>query len=138
MVKGVLRLGTEGGDYDDVNEPDLTPYIDAASLLVDDVVECATNKGVTLSTAKKEMIERWIAAHAYAMSDQTYKRKKTGDAEGEYHGQTGMYLEATKYGQFALSLDPSGCLRALSRGVAVQAFWLGKAPSEQVDYEDRD
>lgn len=138
-VKGVLRLGTEGGDYDNVNNPSLTPYIDAASSVVDDVIDCATEKNVTLSTAKRELIERWLAAHMYAMSDQTYAKKKTGDAYSEFHGKTGLYLEATKYGQTALILDPSGCLREIGMGGKQATFcWLGLPPSEQTDYEDRD
>lgn len=137
-VQGILRLGSEGGDYDDANSPSLDPYIESAASVVDDVVECATSKGVTLSSAKRELIERWLAAHMYCLSDQTYAREKTGDAEGVAHGQTGMFLESTRYGQNALTLDPSGCLRELSSGKRVSFDWLGLAPSAQTDYEDRD
>lgn len=138
LVQGVLRLGSEGGDYDDVENPSLDPYIDAASSIVDDVAECATNKGITLSSTKLEIIERWLAAHAYAMSDQTLKMEKTGDAVSQYQGTTGMYLTATKYGQMAVSLDSSGCLAALGNNKRAGAFWMGLAPSAQTDYEDRD
>lgn len=137
-VISILRLGSEGGDYDDANDPSLIPYIESAASVVDDVVTNATAKGVTLSAAKRELIERWLAAHMYCLSDQTYAREKTGDAEGLAHGQTGMFLESTRYGQNALMLDPSGCLRELSNGKTVTFAWLGLAPSEQTDYEDRD
>lgn len=127
-----------GMDYDCVNQPSLTGYIDTASALVDDVVECATRKDLTISSTKLELLERWVAAHAYAMSDQPYKARSTLRASGQFQGETGMYLEATKYGQMAATLDTTGCLNALGKRMRVSAFWLGKRPSDQVDIDDRD
>jgi hypothetical protein len=51
-----------------------------------------------------------------------------------------MYLEATLYGQTATRLDKSGCLAALATGERKVAggVWLGRRPSEQTDYVDRD
>ncbi len=136
-VKGVLRLGSEGGDYDDANNPSLTPYIESASLIVTRLATRAADKGVTLSTTEKEMIERWLAAHSYCMSDQTYASRSTSKASASFHGQTGMGLDATKYGQHAKMLDPSGCLTALASGKRAGGFWLGKTDSEKLDYEQR-
>lgn len=136
-VKGVLRLGSEGGDYDDANNPDLSPYIDSASLIVDRLVTRASNKGFTLTTNEKEMIERWLAAHSYVMSDQTYASRSTSRASASFHGQTGMGLDASKYGQYAKALDPSGCLATLFYGKRAGGFWLGKTDSEKLDYEQR-
>jgi hypothetical protein len=125
-------------DYDSINTPSLEGFIETASAIVDRVVECATRKGTTLSTAEKELIERWLSAHLYGMSDQPYKARSTLRASGQFQGETGMYLEATKYGQMAVVLDPSGCLNNLGKKNKVRAFWIGKRPSEQTDYEDRD
>lgn len=138
-VKGVLRLGSVGGDYDDVvGNPSLIPYIDAATLVVDRVASCAARRSRTLSTDELLKIETWLAAHFYAMSDQTYSSKSTSGASGSFHGQTGMNLDATKYGQTAKTLDYSGCLTAIDKRAFAGFTWLGKVPSEQVPYDQRD
>lgn len=132
-VKGVLLK-----DYDSANAPDLTPFIDAATNLVDQVSAGASDKSITLSSTTLELVERWLAAHFYAMSDQTLAQKNTGKAGGRFHGQTGMFLTATKYGQSAMSIDYSGVLRAMNDGRRAGVFWLGKPVSTQTAYEDRD
>lgn len=137
LVKKVLAPGR---DYDTVNNPSLQPFIEAASSVVDDVVTCATRKGKTLTSTKLELIERWLAAHLYQMSDEGYTSRSTMSASGSFQGQTGMYLEATMYGQTAITLDPTGCLVAIAKGArpTARAFWAGKRPSEQTDYDARD
>lgn len=127
-----------GIDYDSTNCPSLTGYIDTASAIVDQMVECATRKGITISEELRGTIEGWLAAHAYGMVDQPYKSRSTLRAAGVFQGQTGMYLEATKYGQMAVLLDPSGCLNNIGKRNKVQGFWLGKRPSQQIDAVDRD
>jgi hypothetical protein len=82
------------------------------------------------------MIARYLAAHAYAMSDQTYATKSTGGASGTFHGQTGKYLEATKYGQQALLLDTAGVL-ARGAPLVAEAWWGGKDTQDQLDYDER-
>jgi len=125
-------------DYDTENSPSLDPFIDWASAAVDRVSACAARKGVALSASELELLERWLAAHAYAMSDQPFSQKRTGDSSGVYQGQTGMSLDATKYGQQALVLDASGCLAAMSKRQRAGAAWLGKPPSGQVPYRLRE
>lgn len=137
-VKGILRLASKGGDYDDTNEPALTGYIESASAVVSRVNTCASAKGITLSSTELELIERWLSAHAYVMSDQTYAAKATSRASGTFHGETGLNLDATKYGQMAKILDPSGCLVAIASAYRVGAYWLGKPPSTQLNYDERD
>lgn len=136
-VKTILRDGNQGSDYDGTT--DLTPYIDWASAITDDVSTCATAKGVTISASRLELIEAWLAAHAYATSDKPYASTNTNKAGASFHGMTKMYLEATLYGQQARSLDSSGCLAAIAGEERKSAggFWLGKPPSSQIDYEDR-
>jgi hypothetical protein len=137
-VKLVLRPGSQGGDYDDVNSPSLVPFIDAASAMVDDAAACAADADDAISTARQELVERWLAAHCYCLSDRTFASKSTLGASASFAGQTGMNLDATFYGQQAMALDPSGCLRALGAGNRATATWLGKAPSQQTPYVDRD
>jgi hypothetical protein len=135
LVKGVLM--DDYGARLDGTPPDLSPYIDTASLLVDRVVTCAAGKRLALTAAELELIERWLSAHAYAMVDQPYASKSTGGASGSYQGRTDMMLEATKYGQMALALDWTGCLSAVSKQARAGARWLGKPPRDQLSYDDR-
>lgn len=128
-------------DYDTGLAADLTPFIDTASAMVDDIVSCITAKGGTaLTAARLELIERWLAGHYYKVSDKTYSSRSTADASGAFDGQTAMYLESTLYGQTAIRLDSSGCLDAAGgkEQKVASAIWLGRPPSAQTDYADRD
>lgn len=130
-VQGVL--------LDDYNgTASLTPFIDTASAIVDRVSTCSTERDYSLSATELELIERWLAAHFYVVSDQPYSSKQTERSRAEFQGQTGMYFEASKYGQTAISLDYSGCLSQISKRQRATAYWLGKPVSDQIPYEDRD
>jgi hypothetical protein len=129
-------------NYD--GQMDLQQFIDTANLLVNRVATCASDRGEPLSAEELELIERWLAAHYYAQVDPTYTSKSTDGASASFMGASGKYLEGSRFGQVAITLDPSGCLESIvasgdggGRKVA-RAFWLGKAPSEQTDYRDRD
>lgn len=120
--------------------PDLTPFIEAASSVVDDVAICATTKNKSLSSTKLELIERWLAAHFYVMNDPTFRERFTMTTKAIFDGTTGMYLEASRYGQMAVTLDSSGCLSAIASGTRKKASlsWLGLPPSGQIPYWQRD
>lgn len=124
-------------------EPSLDPFIEAAAAKVDDVVECATAKGLTVSDARRELLEKWLAAHAYTCSDRANQSRSEEGASATFQGQTGKGLESSYYGQMALGLDSTGCLAAQEATVEaggrplVTFAWLGKPPSEQTDYRDR-
>lgn len=125
-----------GNNYD--GSTSLTPFIDTATAIVDRVETCAADRDKALTDAELELIERWLAAHCYQQMDQGYASKSTDGAGASFHGQTGMHLESTKYGQMALRLDWSGCLTAIGSRQTARMAWLGKAPSAQTDYVNRD
>lgn len=135
-VKNLLRAGSTNSDYDGTT--DLGQFIDTANVIVTRVNTCASDKDITLSSTELELIERWLAAHYYVMSDQVRESKRTGDAESKYQGKTGKNLEASKYGQTAMDLDPSGCLASLNNRKIASMFWAGKTPTEALDYDERD
>lgn len=124
-----------GNQYD--GSSSLIPFIDTASVIVTRVVACATKKSVTLSTEEQELIERYLAAHFYGNKDQFYSSKSTAGASASFMGQTGMRLDGSNYGQTAQTLDPSGCLAALSKGAKASIMWLGKNKLDRIDAEDR-
>lgn len=127
-------------DFDSVDEPSLTAFIETACVMVNRVETCAITRGKSLTVAELELVERWLAAHCYAMSDQPLSSKSTEGASGNFQGQTGMYLEATKYGQMAMKIDWSGCLEAIAKPERKVAggVWLGRPPSAQTPYNQRD
>ncbi len=133
-VEGILL-----DHYDSANSPSLTPFIDTANDVVTRVATCATARGVTLSSTTLELIERWLATHFYAIADLIAKEKETGDARAIFYGsEDGEGLEFTPYGKQAVVIDYSGCLKTVSKGHRGVLTWLGKPPSEQTDYVDRD
>lgn len=135
----VQKVLDAGGDYRP--NKDLSPYIDVGSAIVDDLVTYATDNDITVpGAARLELIERWLAAWSYCMSDQPYSSRSTDGASASFQGQTAMYLEANKYGQTAVSLDPTGYLVTLAKGegpTSASAVWLGTRYSDQPDYDDR-
>lgn len=135
-VQGILLM-----DYDTINNPSLTPFIETASVIADEVADYASENSIAITSEKLELIERWLAAHCYCLSDQPYTFKQTKAVSANFQGKTAMYFEATKYGQMAVTLDSTGYLSTISEGnvgVTVSGIWLGKPPSQQIPYVDRD
>ena len=135
-VKGLLM--DDYGARLDGSSPSLTPFIDSATVVIDRVDACATAKGWALTAAELELLERWLAAHMYCMSDQQLMSKNTLAAGATFRAQGGLNLNGSTYGQTAVALDPSGCLAAIGLRKTAGMEWLGKPPSEQTAYEDRD
>ncbi len=116
----------------------IAPFLDAANALVDYIV--TQDSAGILSAKLKEQIEKWLAAHFYAIRDLQYKEKKTGDASAIFQGRTGMGFDASLWGQQAKALDITGTLQRLDTKPRPKASltWVGKPVSEQTDYVDRD
>lgn len=115
----------------------LGSFIDTASAVVDYVVSKDT--GGALTTAMLVQIEKYLAAHLYEYRDPAYASKGEGGASASFQGQFGMGLDSNKWGQMAKRLDVTGTLASMDRTKHVVGVeWLGKAPSEQTDYVDRD
>lgn len=142
-VKSILAR-----NYDVDRGTELYPFLEAAAVVVDQVVECAAAKDipVTLSTGEQEIIERWLAAHFYqAGPDLGYSSSSTLQSSGSFQGQTSEGLRATYYGQMAMRLDKSGCLTEIEADATdleggpnvASGFWLGTPPSQQTYYRDR-
>ncbi len=128
-------LGSNYGTDHAGNDPSLRPYIDTAAAIVARVITCATAKDYTHTSAELELIERWLAAHYYTRMDPTYTSKSTAGASGSF---TSPKDDTERYRQSAIELDTSGCLKAILTRNKATAAWLGKPPSEQTDYVDRD
>lgn len=136
LVKGILL--SDYGPKEDGTYPELDPFIDTASSIVDRIIVNGTLNGNVLGTSDSELIERWLAAHCYVQSDQVYASNKTLMAAAVYQGQTGMRLDNSKYGQMAVALDWTGELTKLGKKKRVSIDWMGKYPSSQIDYVDKE
>ena len=102
LVQGIIEA-----DLD--TWPDLTPFIEAASQLVDDV---CTSSGY--SDPKLERIERWLAAHFYAIADPRFLREEVSTSiTSIIESKVDLGLDVTRYGQMAKVLDTEGSLAAL-------------------------
>lgn len=125
-----------GRNYD--GKTPLSGFLTNANVVVNAVVRCATAKGATLLDEQLERIECLLACHYYQRADPGFSSKQTGRSGATFHGQTGMMLQSTMYGQDALGLDVTGCLASFNNGGRTQMLWLGKPPSSQIPYTDRD
>lgn len=88
----------------------LTAHVIAANALVD-----AQLLGQGYPEALLKEIERWLAAHFACMQDPRLKSQGVQDAQTTYEGQTGMGLNASRYGQQAIVLDVNGVLTRLGQ-----------------------
>lgn len=121
LVKGVIEV-----DSDSV--PDLDPFILVANELVTEICEPS---GYTAT--RLEAIERWLAAHFYAVRDMRRSTETAGSVSESYQYKLGLHLNSTMYGQQAMMLDTAGGLASLNKqmtdpsgGGGTSGTWLGK------------
>lgn len=110
---------------------DLAPFIEIATDLVDEV--CG---GSGYSDTRLELIERWLAAHFYAVRDNRIASEGAGTVQASYQQQVGLNLNVTIYGQQVLMIDTKGGFAALQRRASVGGrlragvSWLGQSAAE--------
>lgn len=121
-----------GFNFDPSLGKELTRWIAKASLVIDRVVTCASRKGITLTSTEQAHMEASIAAHFYTKMDPLYSSRSTLSTSGS------MTRTADDYLNMSLAIDPSGCLAAHMKGQRAGATWMGRIPSEQVPYHQRD
>lgn len=121
----------------------MEPFIRAASGLVDKI--SSNDSSSLLNNADLKEIEIWLAAHLYAHYDLQFKSSTA--SEGGAVFQTGKDeegpLNMTMWGKTAMLLDVTGYLTNLNQDAIkgkskITLQWLGKPPSTQIDYIDRD
>jgi hypothetical protein len=129
-VKGIIET-------DDDTFPNLAPFIEAANQLVTD---CCLSSGY--SAAKLERIERWLAAHFYAIEDPRITQEITGPIQASFGTKLDLGFDVTTYGQQAMRLDTDGNLAALNNsmktvkkilpaaGIVIGATYLGNKPCD--------
>lgn len=96
---------------------DLAPFIEIANELVTEVCASATNSDGTAyyTNTRLEMIERYLAAHFYAVRDPRATSESAGGISASFEGSAGMGLDFTRYGQQVKLLDTAGGLAMLDK-----------------------
>lgn len=88
----------------DTTITDFTPYIEAADAVIDSHL---LDKG--LSDALLKIICRWLSAHFCCINDPRTTSESAGVSES-YEGRVDLGLNLSRYGQQAMTLDPTGTL----------------------------
>lgn len=88
----------------------LDPFIDTANQLVTEV--CV---GAGYADGRLEMIERWLAAHFYAMRDPRATQEVARGVGQSLQSAVSYGFKASHFGQQALRLDTAGGLAALDK-----------------------
>ena len=91
-----------------LSEEQINAFINTAHTII-----AAKLTDVGLDTDTLTQIELWLSAHFLSMRDQRPNSETIAEYSVRYQGSTGMGLEATTYGQQALTLDWSGTLKSL-------------------------
>lgn len=124
LVRAVLLK-----NYDTTNRPDLAPFISEANGLTNRVAVVAGEKGVSLPSDVLRDIETNLAAYFYCFADPLKSSKSTGDASASYMRES--FLEKAKM------LDYTGTLTAILSPRKIRIGWLGKRPSAQIPWWQR-
>jgi hypothetical protein len=101
-------------DLDTSDGGPLDTWVEIANDLVDDIAAADTS----LTSSRLTHIEKLVAAHFAATQDQRIESASQEGASVTYQGDTGMGFEGTKYGQQALTLDPTGTLAGATKPAA--------------------
>jgi hypothetical protein len=104
----------------------LDPFIETANHLVTKVCTSSNYDATDL-----ELIERWLAAHFYAVRDPRRLREKAGPVSAEYKGKWDLKLNLTEYGQQVLLLDYEGHFAALNERKNAAVFGLTYLGAEE-------
>lgn len=130
-VQSILGL-----NYDKKRRPDLTPFINSASDVVDQVLALSRGKsrvkalgGLTATTLAN--IEMWVAAHLYVVSDPLYMSRSTEGASGAFQRAPAKDgLASSDYGKTAMDIDWSGCLTNINMKQFASALGMGHHPDQ--------
>ena len=110
----------------------VVPFIDVANDLVTNVCTDSDYSAATL-----ELIERWLAAHFYAIRDPRRESEEADEVSAKFKSKVELGFNVTHYGQMAMRLDTKGNLSALDsrtkKGMATAGIgitWLGNERNE--------
>jgi hypothetical protein len=93
----------------ELQDSQIQRHLDVAERLVDRELDGRDQQ-------EKDDVTLYLAAHFAATQEPRAESASVGDASVTYQGDSEMGLKATRYGQQALMLDPTGNLENLADG----------------------
>jgi hypothetical protein len=121
-----------GGIIDVDDGDDLTPFIQAASMLVDEkCLPVQISNPAVYTNARLEMIERWLAAHFYSVMRKRTVEEQVATIREKSEFKVDLGLQVTGHGQQVMFLDTAGGLAAwnnnmqLVRKIVGTLTWIG-------------
>lgn len=125
LVAGIIEI-------DVAIVPDDAAFLPFLTIANELVTECCVTNGpaTAYSDERLELIERWLAAHFYAVRDPRPSSEGVSGISVSYQSAVGTGLESSHYGQTAMRLDTAGGLSRMDSiarkgGVRVSMAWLG-------------
>ena len=107
LVGGIIELDVD---------IDPGPFIDTANELVTEV--CVdSGPDPAYSDTRLELIERWLAAHFYAIYVKQVASESVRGVQEVFQYKVGLNLASTMYGQQAMTIDTAGGLARLSKQI---------------------
>lgn len=95
----------------ELTDTEIDAYITTANLVV-----TAQLGNTTVSATLLTQIEMYLAGHLITTTRERKAEQVSGEGGVRFEGKTGMRLEATHYGQTAMTLDSTGRLSNLNNG----------------------
>lgn len=121
--------------YDAVVIPDIAPFIETASTMVDAVI------GTAVSDPVLEKVTRYLTAHLIAITDVSTRiaSEQVKTIQASYYNRLSDGLGITMWGTMAMQLDTSGKLAAHNQRVVKgigkwSLMWGGKEGDPDVAY----
>jgi hypothetical protein len=96
------------------------------------IIVCEHLDGYGISTERLTIVERYLAAHYSAVTYTPSVFESVGKVQVSYSTKLGLGLDLTRYGQQAMSLDPTGNLKKMDKATGKRAMisWLGMTEEE--------
>jgi hypothetical protein len=114
----------------------LEPFITIANELVSE--RCATGVTPAYTTARLELIERWLAAHFYTVRDPRMTSRGVDVIQQSWQSAIGRGFKTSHFGQTAMRLDTAGRLAKLDAAIedptkkrSVGINFIGTTPEER-------
>ncbi len=111
---------------EDTPEAETTDFISSAHSIV-----CNFIDGYSIPASIVKKIEQYLSAHFATLTYSAVQREGMGPMATSYALKVDMGFSATRYGQMAISLDPTGMLEnTKKRRVLLRSLGSGLLPSE--------
>lgn len=120
-----------GDEIEDMTEDQSTSFITTAHVMLVSVLD-----GYGIPVILMTEIEKYLGGHFATLAFPSIQRDRLGPMSSTVFGKLGLGLQNTRYGQTAISLDPTGILKELSDGVKRPQVRLTSIGSGKIHYDE--